>query len=147
MPKILGHAKVQISIQHLMKITTVLSINVQDFDQLVEQTYGRPYSLQQQDGGKGRGVEKFIVPDPYAYDCPNDTLPEEDTGEQMGVSFNAWLARDPAQQLDTDDEWDRENSIDLFWRCKFYPTLEMVTNDLHARGLLPAGQYQIVIDW
>ncbi len=131
----------------MIPITTVLSIDVGDFNELVETTYGRTYDLQQQDGCKDRGIEHITVPNQYAYDYENDTVPEKVNGDQMGVSFKAWLERDPKQKLNSPDTWDREHGLDLFWRRNFYPSVEMVANDLHARGLLPAGKYQIVIDW
>ena len=37
--------------------------------------------------------------------------------------------------------------IDLWWKRNFYPDIEMVANDLHAKGLLEAGEYAIDIDW
>lgn len=130
-----------------MKIKTIQSIDVQEWDALVQKTYGRIYSLQQQDGCKDRGLEHISIPDPHPYDCENDTVPEKVNGDEMGVSFAAWLARDPKQLLDTDNEWERSNGLDLFWRRNFYPTLDTVAQDLYVRGLLPAGEYQIVIDW
>ena len=130
-----------------MKIKTIQSISVQDWDDFVEKTYGRIYSLQQQDGCKERGVEYITVPCDGAYDYENDSIPEEVNGDEMGVSFAAWLARDPKQPLDSNDEWDRNRGIDLFWCRNFYPSIDMLANDLHVKGLLPAGEYQIVIDW
>jgi hypothetical protein len=130
-----------------MKLITVQSISDSDWDKLVTEIYGRPYCLQQQDGCKDRGVENFVVPCEHAYDYGNITIPEVVNGEEMGVSFSSWLARDPAQQLDTIDEWDKEHGIELFWQRNFYPSLDMIANDLHARGLISAGNYQIVIDW
>lgn len=130
-----------------MIITTIQSIEVGEFDHLVESTYGRTYSFQQQNGCKDRGIENFIVPCEHPDDFENETIPEEVNGEEMGVSFAAWLARDPKQPLDSEDEWDREHGLELFWSRNFYPSLDMVVNDLYARGLIPAGEYQIVIDW
>lgn len=130
-----------------MKIKTVQSIEVNDFDNLVEKTYGRIYNFQQQDDCKERGVVNITVPVPHPYDYENGTIPEKVNGNEMGVSFAAWLERDPKQKLVTDDEWERERGLDLFWARNFYPSLEMVVNDLHARGLMPAGEYHIVIDW
>lgn len=121
-------------------------VSVQDWDALVESTYGRPYSFQQQDGCKARQTVDIIIPE-EAYDYENDTIPEEVNGEDMGVSFAAWLARDPAQKLDTEDDWDRERGLSLFWGRNFYPDVQMVANDLHAKGLIEAGEYSIVIDW
>lgn len=129
-----------------MKIRNVQVIDVSDWDDLVVKTYGRPYSFQQQDGCKPRGVKYFTVPcDPEDYE--NDTVPEEVNHCDMGVSFAAWLARDPKQKLDSKDEWDRNSGLNLWWDRNFYPDVSMIVNDLHAKGLLPAGEYMIDIDW
>lgn len=134
-----------------MKISTVHSIDVQDFDKLVKETYGRPYMFQQQDGCKPRGVHKFTVPCENPEDYENETIPEKVNGYIRGVSFAAWLARDPKQPLKFKDEWDETFDfswrLDLCWERNFYPSLDMIVNDLHERGLLPAGKYQMVIDW
>lgn len=124
----------------MIKIKTVHSIDVDSWDEVIEKTYGRPYRLQQQNGTKSRGVEYVTVPCEHLedYDYENDAIP--DNGVDMGVSFAGWLARDPKQPLNG-------RSLDLFWYRNFYPSLEIVANDLHERGLLPAGEYQIVIDW
>lgn len=128
-------------------IKNIKQISCQDWDSLVEKTYGRDYCLQQQDGGKDRALEYITVPNEDPYDYENDTIPEEVNGNEMGVSFKAWLARDPKQLLDTDDSWASKHGLDLFWKRNFYPSLEVISNDLYKRGLLPAGEYQIVIDW
>lgn len=132
-----------------MKIKTIQSIDVGDWDNLIEETYGRPYSYQQQDGCKSQGVDYITVPCAHPCDHQNDTIPEKVNGDEMGVSFSAWLARDPKQLLDSEDEWAKEDGLglDLFWARNFYPCIDMLINDLHAKGLLPAGEYQIVIDW
>lgn len=130
----------------MIKVKNVQMIDLYDWDNLVEKTYGRPYSFQQQDGCKDRGTFDLKVPS-KAYDFENDTIPEEVNGEEMGVSFAAWLARDPKQKLDTTDNWDREHGLDLFWTRNFYPDVQMIANDLHEKGLLPAGDYVIDIDW
>lgn len=133
-----------------MKITTRTEqvIDVGDWDNLVETTYGRPYSFQQQDGCKERQRVKITIPD-EAYDCENDTVPEIVNHEDMGVSFKAWLERDPKQLLNgLRPDWDSgTGSLNLWWERNFYPTVEMVANDLHAKGLIEAGTYTIDIDW
>lgn len=126
---------------------TVMMVSMQEFDDLVEKTYKRPYTFQQQDGCKDRGIARIDVPVKHPYDYENTTIPEEVNGNEMGVSFAAWLARDPKQKLDTTDEWDRKNGLELFWDRNFYPNIDMVVNDLHAKGLLEAGEYVIEIDW
>lgn len=130
-----------------MKIHTEKVIEVSDWDSLVTETYKRPYCFQQQDGCQDRGRYSLTVPDPYAEDFENDTLPEVVNHEEMGVSFAAWKVRDPKQKLDSKDEWDRERGLGLWWERNFYPNIEVVANDLHAKGLLPAGEYSIDIDW
>lgn len=129
-----------------MKLRTDKFVDVDEWDKLVLETYGKPYALQQQDGCKGRGFEFLIVPD-EAEDYENDEIPEVVNGEKMGVSFAAWLKRDPKAPLSKDgcgnDSW----CIDLWWHRNFYPSLQMVANDLHAKGLLESGKYTIVIDW
>jgi hypothetical protein len=37
--------------------------------------------------------------------------------------------------------------LELWWDRNFYPELQMVANDLHAKGLLAAGNHTILIDW
>jgi hypothetical protein len=117
-------------------------IDVSDWDDLVVETYKRPYSFQQQDGCKERQRVRITIPD-HAYDFENDTVPEVVNGDEMGVSFKAWLEREPEQALNTDDEWDRTYGIGLFWERNFYPDVQMIANDLHAKGLIEAGDYVI----
>lgn len=118
-------------------------IEVSDWDKVVKDTYGRPYSFQQQDGCKDRGTFEFTVPN-RAYDFRNDIVPEEVNCDEMGVSFSAWLKRDPKLPLvDNDSDF----SLKLWWERNFYPEFQMVANDLHSRGLLEAGGYTINIDW
>lgn len=127
----------------MIKVQNKQVIEVGDFDSLVEKTYGKPYNFQQQNDCQERGVYDLTVPD-KAYDYPNDTIPEKINGSEMGVSFTAWLARDPK-------EWNglEENKryIYMFWERNFYPDIQMVANDLHSKGLLPEGKYMINIDW
>jgi len=120
-------------------------IPLEEWDKLVRETYGRPYSFQQQDGCQARGIRTFCVPDEPT-DYENDTVPEEVNHEQMGVSFAAWIARDPKQKL-ADPDAQEDYCLDLWWERNFYPDLQMVANDLHAKGLLEAGEHTILIDW
>lgn len=134
----------------MLNIKPAKHISMQDWNETVEATYGRIYNLQQQDGCMARGLVEITVPNPDAaleYDYENDSVPEEVNGDEMGVSFAAWLARDPNQPLDSEDEWDRNHGLSLFWKRNFYPSLDMVANDLYEKGLIPAGEYTIVIDW
>ncbi len=122
-------------------------IDVSEWDALVEKTYGRAYSFQQQDGCKSRGVFRFSVPAESEIDADMpDSIPEKVNGEEMGVKFSAWLARDPKQKLADPDEQE-DYCLRLWWERNFYPDVQMVANDLHAKGLLEAGDYTINIDW
>ena len=127
-----------------MKIKNTKTISLRDWNECVKKTYGRPYNYQQQDGCQSRGVFHLTVPEEETYDFENDTVPEEVNGSEMGVSFKAWLKRDPKQKIkDQEDDFE----LELFWQRNFYPAIEMVANDLHKKGLLEAGEYSIEIDW
>lgn len=131
----------------MMKVRTEKVIDVGDWDNLVEETYKRIYNFQQQDGCKERQHVHLTIPD-EAYDYKNDSVPEVVNGEEMGVSFKAWLERDPEQSLNSEDEWDRDKyDLDLWWQRNFYPDVQMIANDLHSKGLIEAGDYVIDIDW
>lgn len=128
-----------------MKISTRTEqvIDVGDWDQLVIDTYGKPYSFQQQDGCKERQRVKITIPQ-EAYDYENDIVPEVVNHEDMGVSFKAWLERDPKKSLpDEKGSW----SLGLWWERNFYPDVQMIANDLYEKGLIEAGTYTIDIDW
>lgn len=128
-----------------LKIKYVKTIEDSDWDDLVQSTYGRPYCFQQQDGCKSRGIYELTIPC-LGEDFKNTTLPEIVNHSEMGVSFEAWKARDPK-------EWNGKISIDkdfclsLWWTRNFYPSIEMVANDLYRQGLIEAGNYIINIDW
>ncbi len=132
----------------MIQYKTKKVIDVEDWDNLVQETYGKPYSFQQQDECKPRGIVNISVPSTYTSDYKNDTLPERVNHPNMGVSFKAWLERDPKQPLSDKgnietDQW----SIDLWWERNFYPHVSMIINDLHQKGLLETGDYAIDIDW
>jgi hypothetical protein len=127
-----------------MKIKNQKLIELEDWDNLVSETYGRIYNFQQQDECQDRGLVYFSVPDEEGYDFTRDSIPEIVNGEEMGVSFKAWLARDPKQPLEG-QKYDFE--LGLWWGRNFYPSLWSVANDLHEKGLLEAGDYAIEIDW
>ncbi len=132
----------------MLEARTVKMVEVQDWDDLVEKTYGRTYKFQQQNGCQGRGTREITIPDEseaYDYDG-REIVPEIVNGPQMGVSFAAWLARDPKQKLESKGDED-SFSLGLWWRRNFYPDLQTVANDLHAKGLVEAGDYVINIDW
>jgi len=126
----------------IVKTRTEQVIDVGDWDQLVIDTYGKPYSFQQQDGCKERQRVSITIPD-EAYDYENNTVPEIVNGEEMGVSFAAWLARDPKQPIADGGS----HYIKIWWNRNFYPDVQMVANSLYRMELIEAGTYTIDIDW
>jgi len=130
-----------------LRINTIQTISLQDWNKFVEEVYSRPYDFQQQDGCRKRGTYHLTVSESTEdkpYDFENDTVPEVVNGPKKGVSFKAWLARDPKLPLQhMTTSWD----LGIWWERNFYPSIEMVAMDLHQKGLLAAGKYIIVIDW
>ncbi|ATW58256.1 hypothetical protein CNR37_00049 [Pseudomonas phage ventosus] len=130
----------------IVQVRTEQVIDVSDWDKLVMDTYGRPYSFQQQAGCKPRGRERLVATSnpEYVYDFEETEVPEIVNGSEMGVSFAAWLARDPKQPLPNEKT---SYSLTLWWDRNFYPTAESIAHDLVKRGVLPEGTYTIDIDW
>ena len=129
-----------------IRLNNVIALNV--WNGFVSEHYGKIYDFQQQEGCRYRGTYCFDVPHEDTYDFKNDTIPEVVNGDDMGVSFKAWLERDIEQPLSSDNSGLSEgNKIRLFWQRNFYPHISMIVNDLHEKGLLPAGEYVINIDW
>lgn len=137
-----------------LKAKNVKMLDVNDWDNLVSKTYGRPYSFQQQDGCKSRGVFKISIPVDlqFADDEDNemhDSIPEVVNGSHRGVKFKTWLERDPNKSVNdhsgktSDAKW----MIDLFWDRNFYPSVYVVAKDLFEKGLIEEGDYVIDIDW
>lgn len=126
-----------------MKFKTEKIISLQDWDELVQKTYGRIYSFQQQDGCKDRGMFRFSVPNSETFDFENNSIVEQVNGPEMGVSFKSWLERDPKRKIPNQKyDW----KLDLFWQRNFYPEFQMVANDLCAKGFIEPGNYIIEID-
>lgn len=121
-------------------------VEVSDWDELVQDTYGRIYNFQQQDGCKSRGIFNLNIPSEWSEDYDNDTIVEKVNGPEEGVSFKGWLERDPDQPL-KDERDNLSYHISMFYERNFYPEVNTVANDLYAKGLIEAGNYTINIDW
>jgi hypothetical protein len=119
-------------------------VELSNWDDLVQETYGRIYNFQQQDGFKERGSFCFTAPADHE-DYKKDSIPEIINGPERGVSFASWLARDP-MQLTSDPEDQNTQCRKLFWERNFYPHVSMIINDLYEKGLIDAGEYCIDID-
>jgi hypothetical protein len=120
-------------------------VSVNNWDKLVQTTYNKPYSFQQQNGCRDRGSFGLSIPVNPIYiedDDMNDDIPEEINGEDMGVKFETWLKRDPNVQFK-----DGREDIDIWFERNFYPDFYTLANDLYERGLIESGEYLIDIDW
>lgn len=128
-----------------LKFKSKQIIEDSDWDAFVRMVYDKPYTFQQQEGCKSRGTFTFNVPlDGKPFDFENDTIVERVNGRQMGVSFKAWLERDSSEPIeDAREDWE----LDLWWERNFYPSVDMIIEDLHKKGLLKEGEYTINIDW
>jgi hypothetical protein len=128
----------------MLKYSNKKVIEVDDWDELVKKTYGKPYNYQQQNGCQERGTYNLTIPSTYdEEEDMNDSIPEEINGNQMGVKFNVWLSRDPKALVNGHDGY----MIALFWERNFYPSIHTLANDLYSKGLIKAGNYVINIDW
>jgi len=130
----------------MLKFSNRKVIKVQDWDKLVKETYGKPYTFQQQEGCQERGTFTLTVSDSDDYDDSDmpEIVPEKINGDEMGVKFSAWLARDPKEWKNKEDGPHR---VEMWWQRNFYPSIEMVANDLCKKGLIEPGEYDIKIDW
>ena len=131
----------------MLLVKNVKMIEVSDWDELVSNTYNRPYRFQQQDGCKERGMFNITIPSKFTEDeerYMNESIPEVINGEEMGIKFKKWLERNPKKTVgDRRKNWE----IELFWDRNFYPNIQTVANDLYSKGLIEAGDYIINIDW
>jgi hypothetical protein len=132
----------------MLRTETVITVECQEWDRFVQETYGRPYCFQQQDGCKERGTFYLTVPMEDAYDFECDEIPEVvNYDDQRGVSFKAWLERDPTKTIPGSEKEGYDWMLRMWWHRNFYPDVQMIANDLHKRGLMKAGDYMIIIDW
>jgi len=126
----------------MIKLSTKKIIEVQDWDDLVQKTYNKSYSFQQQYGCQHRGLFNLTIPEETNDEEMHDSIQEEVNGPEEGVKFAVWLAAE-ANYPTKMNNWERS----LFWSRNFYPDIQTVANDLHSKGLIEAGPYAINIDW
>lgn len=128
----------------MLKTITKQIIDVDDFDNLVKKTYNKIYSFQQQDDCKSRQMVSISVPIKKPEDFGTTEIPFEVNGEKKGVNFEIWLKTNPD---DTQKYFKEKYENELFWKRNFYPSIEIILNDLHSKGLIESGSYLINIDW
>lgn len=125
----------------MIKYELIKLIEDSDFDKLIEETYGKPYCFQQQDGCKDRGVHRFSVPHEPWGEYPKE-IEIEINGSEMGIDFDTWVNHDINDKF-FGEKWRN----DLFYERNFYPEFWKLVNDLYARGLIEKGSYVLNIDW
>ena len=119
-------------------------IDMNDWDNLVEDTYNRPYFFQQQKDGRARGLYNLTIPSKSTNDDDmHDNIPDRKDTNIMGVKFQKWLKRNPKTALSNGDN----TNLIFWWERNFYPCINEVANDLYKKGLIKAGNYQIDINW
>lgn len=130
------------------KIKNKKVFDIAEWNELIIQTYGRPYDFGEQEGGRDRGVFELTVPSTYDDDYENDKVSEEDGADEdpdeRGVSFKAWLERDPTQKVSGRT---RKFELEMWWHRQFYPSINTVAFDLYQKGILEPGDYLISINW
>jgi len=133
----------------MIKYKNTKVIEVTDWDNLITETYGKPYSFQQQDGCKSRGVHVLTIPSQYAESNDlemNENILFEINGDEMGVKFNTWL-NTSVEEINKKHPERYRGQNNLFWDRNFYPDVDVIANDLHKKGLIEKGEYTINIDW
>lgn len=136
--------------QPTLKTKTITLIEVEDWDYLVNQVYGKPYRFQQQYGCQSKELYTFSVPDIDGEDFEETEIPFDIDGEEMGVSFETWLNTSPESTVKHFTDFNSglvEYYNRMFWERNFYPSISMIINDLHSKGFLEEGEYSINIDW
>lgn len=120
-----------------MRVENIKLIWESELSELVRETYGRPYRLQQQGDCMAQdSMLRATVPDDGWFSIDDEP------------HFEEWKARDVNLQPEGVADWSEHSwRRDLWWDRKFYPHYQVVLNDLHARGLLEAGDYVIHVYW
>lgn len=128
----------------MLKTKTVQRISTIDWDMIIIETYGKPYQYHHQFGVEEGEAADIIVPfGEWTWDFENAEIPFVVNCEKFGVCFKTWLNTKPEE---TTKYFRNDFYNELFWTRHFYPDLSMIVNDLHARGLLEAGEY-IIVDY
>jgi len=131
-----------------MKVSTIRMVYVDDFNQFVTETYGRPYNFQQQEDRREKELLWIEVPTEKPVDeFAGKDIPKDYSTKEMRVDFDIWVARDPKEQIKCPpDREDRSWTLLLWWERNFYPDINMILWDLYNRGLIESGEYYINMD-
>lgn len=122
----------------MLRYNTVKFVDNSDFDQLVNDTYKKPYRIQQTEGCMERQCFSFEANKNlnFAEDLPK-SVDYDYIGE--GVDFQTWLN---TPYLETGNYRDK-----LYWERSFHPFFNDLVLDLCKKGLIEEGTYTMKIDW
>lgn len=121
-----------------IEFESVCILDVNEWDEIVQEYYDKPYDFQQQDGCKERQIVELHVPDISPEDFEDLSFKEYKEG-CTGVSLERW------KNTDSSEKFGKIGTI--VWGRNYYPHVSMVVNDLYSKGVLPEGKYLINIDW
>lgn len=113
-----------------MRIKTVYQVDCFDLDELVTTTYGRSWSLLEA-GRWGVGNDGEISQDTMI----NVSVPNKYDGEVDDMTVDQWLEQPEPEG----PSWKRPYVQS--------PPLYMLMADLHAKGLIPEGEYAVRCWW
>ena len=129
--------------------TSYTTFDYYDFNKLVEKTYDKFYCFQQQDNGRKHGVYTFEIPVKSPFNYQNISIPEIVNHSEIGVDFYTWLQRDihkPLKDVKYTTDFNKSLGLRLWWDRNFFPSIDMIINDLYKNGILPEGFLKIIID-
>ena len=125
----------------MLKSKAVQIVQHYDWDEFVEEVYAKTYKFKKQPDKLFTRMQFITVPLAEVEEYKNTKIPFEPFPLQFGVSFETWKNSTPEETLQHFKfDWDDDD----FWECGFFPHIQMIAHDLHAKGLLEAGEYVIV---
>lgn len=131
----------QTATSHTLKSKAVRIVQHYDWDEFVEEVYGKIYSFKAQPDKLFTKMQHITVPLEEVEEYKNTEITFEPFPLRFGVRFETWKNTTPEETL-KHFEFDYDN--DNFWAHGFFPHTQMIANDLYANGLLEAGEYVIV---
>jgi hypothetical protein len=102
-----------------LKVTTIQQIDALDLEALIQQVYGRRFSVIAYLEGSNGSAHSISVPDRF--------------GDEGDLTIAEWQALPPLA-----NSWDEDIH---------HPGLSTIIDDLHQKGHIPAGEYQIHCWW
>ena len=111
----------------MLKYNLIRQVSDTDFDNLVMETYGKSYAIQQQEGCRDRGVIYISVPPLYDINVNEypDTIEQAIDEDMYGVRWEDWLAVNPNDERLGEEDWEREMAL----QRNVYPPMHDLINE------------------